>query len=547
MEDKKCKLKSKEKYYIIILIVIILAQVLYKIYVGYHKEDFFVDELSSYGLMNYSQAYMFEKADFSNNWHNKEYFDDYLVISKDEAWDWSPIYKNQMEDFHPPLYYLLLRIAASFTIGGFSKWTGLSLNIMIFICCAIALYKIGNLLFKDKKIALVLVFIYGFSKFSTENTLFIRMYQLLELQIILLLGWHIKNEAKLQLEIKELLKLIILIILGSLTHYYYIIFLIGICIVKIINYIKRKQFKNLMKYIIAICIAEVLISFIFPGYTEQLKKNFVRCNDTSIESSEVETEASVNILIRETKYLNILDNHMFNLKITYVILGLTIISIILLILNTYKNIKMKRKSKYSLEIIYIIVPMIFYWGIITTTSPYIDVRYILPFFILLLISIVYMLTFILKKLIKSEKSIIIVLMIISLLYVLPFYGNTELEYQYSSNKEAIEKIQKYKEVPCIYIYTDKDMLKNNFLLNLNYIRQFENVYVMNKTEFSTENLEKVLDRIDTSKGIIIYDEGMGTNDRAKQIVKNMDEFSKYKKIVRFTEDEITKGVVTLIY
>ena len=57
------KLRNKKKI-IIFLVIIILIQVLYKIYVGYHKEDFFVDELFSYGLMNYPRAYIFENEDF---------------------------------------------------------------------------------------------------------------------------------------------------------------------------------------------------------------------------------------------------------------------------------------------------------------------------------------------------------------------------------------------------------------------------------------------------------------------------------------------------
>lgn len=538
------KLENKKKI-IIFLVIIILIQVLYKIYVGYYKEDFFVDELFSYGLMNYPRAYMFENEDFCNNWHNKSYFDDYLIISKEEVWDWSPIYKNQMEDYHPPLYYFLLRISASFNIGEFSKWPGLILNIIIFIFCVIAIYKIGQILFKDKKIALILVFAYGFSKFSIENTLFIRMYQLLELQIILLLWWNIKDYS--QLKIKELLKLIILIILGTLTHYYYIIFLIGISIINFIKYIKRKQLKNLMKYIIAICVAEILISLIFPGYIQQLEKNFIRCSDTSTETESSETEETVDTLTREKLYLKILDNNMFYLKISQSVLLLVIISTILLIQNMYKNIKMKIKIQYNLKIAYIIFPMFFYWIIITTTSPYIDLRYILPIFILLLILIIYMLNFILKKIIKNEKIILILLIGISLIYVLPFYGNTYLEYQYSSNMEDIKKVQEYKDIPCIYLYSDKEMLENNFLLNLNYIRQFENVYIMNKEEFSIEHLKHALKEVDISKGIIIFDEGIGTSERIRQIIKNMNEFSKYKKIVRFTEKESTKSTVILIY
>ena len=197
------KIKSNKKV-IIFLILIILVQVLFKIYLDYNKEDFFIDELYSYGLMNYKQAFIFEEESFRENWHNKEYFDDYLVVSEDEALDFSPVYDNQEEDYHPPLYYLLLRIAASFTIGYFTKWSGLILNILIFIGSAIMVFLIGRKLFKSDKYALLLTFIYGFSKFSSENTLFIRMYQLLELQMLFLAYWYLKNYQKEKLGIKEL-------------------------------------------------------------------------------------------------------------------------------------------------------------------------------------------------------------------------------------------------------------------------------------------------------------------------------------------------------
>ena len=78
---------KKNKKIIIILIIIILIQIIYKIYIDYHKEDFFFYELYSYGLMNYKQAFIFEEDTFINNWHNKEYFDDYLAVSKEEAKD----------------------------------------------------------------------------------------------------------------------------------------------------------------------------------------------------------------------------------------------------------------------------------------------------------------------------------------------------------------------------------------------------------------------------------------------------------------------------
>ena len=52
MEETK---KIKKTTIIIILIAIILIQVLVRIYVGFKKEYFHMDEMYSYGLMNYDK------------------------------------------------------------------------------------------------------------------------------------------------------------------------------------------------------------------------------------------------------------------------------------------------------------------------------------------------------------------------------------------------------------------------------------------------------------------------------------------------------------
>ena len=134
----------------IILIIIILVQILIRIYFGYQKQYFHMDEMYSYGLMNYNKLNIADNEDFLNKWHNKEYFEDYLEVNNNEIYNIKPVYENQKNDVHPPLYYLLLRISATFTINKFTKWTGILLNITIFIISSIMVYLISKELFKNK-------------------------------------------------------------------------------------------------------------------------------------------------------------------------------------------------------------------------------------------------------------------------------------------------------------------------------------------------------------------------------------------------------------
>ena len=101
------------------------------------RKYYHIDELYSYGLIQYDRAFIFDNEDFYNTWHSSEYFKDYLITSEENKWNWEAIYKNQIEDVHPPVYYLLLRIANTFNIGKFSIWPGTILNIIIFIFSSI--------------------------------------------------------------------------------------------------------------------------------------------------------------------------------------------------------------------------------------------------------------------------------------------------------------------------------------------------------------------------------------------------------------------------
>lgn len=536
------KIKENKKV-IIFLILIILVQVFFKIYLDYNKEDFFIDELYSYGLMNYKQAFIFEEENFRENWHNKEYFDDYLTVSRDEALVFSPVYYNQEEDYHPPFYYLLLRIATSFTIGYFTKWSGLILNILIFIGSAIMVFLIGKRLFKSDKYALLLIFIYGFSKFSSENTLFIRMYQLLELQMLFLVYWYLKNYQKEKLGIKDLIIFGFLIVLGTLTQYYYIIFLIGVLIIALARYIRKKQIKNILKIISVFILAQIIIYMIFPKYIDQLAGNSDRSSSGNISISE-KIEKSID---REKQYFKIIEDSMFHLKISYLLVGMLIVGGILLIIKLMQNKKAKITLKSSTDIISIIVPTLFYWYIVSTTSPYIDLRYMLPLFFFILIVIFYLLQKEIEMIIKNRKHVFILTTVIGVFYATSFWYKPHYRYQYIGNKEIIETIKEYKDIPCIYLYTHFDVLENDFVQNINYVRQFENVYIMDKTNFSVNKLRKILEGKDMSQGIIIYDKEKEIGDKIYRIIRDMDEFTNYKKIVELKSERIIFDEIYLIY
>ena len=76
---------------------------------------------------------------------------------------------------------------------------------------------------------------------------------------------------------------------------------------------------------------------------------------------------------------------------------------------------------------------------------------------------------------------------------------------------------------------------------------FENVYIMDKTNFSVNKLRKILEGKDMSQGIIIYDKEKEIGDKIYRIIRDMDEFTNYKKIVELKSERIIFDEIYLIY
>lgn len=111
--------KFLKKNYLIIIFIII--QTIFYIIAGFNKEYLHIDEAYSFGLTHYDKVEIQENSDFFDNWHTKEYYNKYLSMQKDEVGDFKPVYENQKNDVHPPVYYLLLKAFMNFNIRTFFK------------------------------------------------------------------------------------------------------------------------------------------------------------------------------------------------------------------------------------------------------------------------------------------------------------------------------------------------------------------------------------------------------------------------------------------
>ena len=238
------KLKDNKKEILIIGIILIIQTIVFVV-AGIKKSYIHMDEAYSLGLASYNKTDIQANEDFYNTWHNKEYYEDYLKVNENEKNNFLPVYENQKNDVHPPLYYLLLRIAMGFHIDTYSKWSGIILNVIIYAFITIFMYLIIKKILKEDKNHLeksaILALVSSLTLASINNVIYIRMYALATLNIVATTYFHLKLLDKNEIDYKLLFAIGISALLGSLTHYYYLFYLIPLVIMFSIRYIKKKH------------------------------------------------------------------------------------------------------------------------------------------------------------------------------------------------------------------------------------------------------------------------------------------------------------------
>ena len=521
---KEFIIKNKDKIIIGLLILTIILQVALRIQYGKEKPYLHIDEGYSYGLMNYDKIDIMNNDDFYNNWHQNKYYEDYLTISKEEAKDFTPVYENQKNDVHPPLFYLLLRGAASFTIDSFSKWTGIGLNIIIFIITSIMIYLVANKIFKNKLYAISVVLINGFTLAAIDTTIFIRMYALNALNLLIISYLHIINLNKQELKIRDLCIMSVFIILGSLTHYHYLVFLFILYVIYMIKFIRNKNVKNAVKYtsmmvvsaIISLCIFPYSFVHMFMGYRGQ----------EAISSLEKIPQMWNSL----GQYLVILNNHVFNGILILILAIIAVIAIMKIAKNKKLTISFTNK-----EFLLLLIPTLMYFTIIALISPYQETRYIMPICPLLVITVIYGLKVVLEKVVSKKSTFIILNCLFIVMLFIPQIFNIELMYFYKDKIDIVEYIEEKHNVPALYIFNKE---QNRFLDDIYMFTKLDNSYILDSKLFNVEKVREVFDGIDIKNGIIVFINGGLENDECLETLKEELNCSSYKWIKRMNACDI---------
>lgn len=207
---------------------------------GYHE-----DELLTYNLANSSK-----QLGVDGEWNSPDDFNEYLTAGE-HRFDYGNVYHNQVVDAsHPPLYYALVHTVCSFFPGVFSRWLAFAINVVMMTGSLILLYKIGKRVTGNNLYALIGVGGYALSIACITTTIYLRMYASLTFWVLMFLYVTLRMyDRKNEIRISDCALLLVTVIAGVLTQYYFILCAGLIGLVMLIYKIKDRYIKSLIAYV----------------------------------------------------------------------------------------------------------------------------------------------------------------------------------------------------------------------------------------------------------------------------------------------------------
>ncbi|WP_026509539.1 hypothetical protein [Butyrivibrio sp. LC3010] len=238
-------MKFNSKQYTIILLLILVVQIAGICLFGVQKAGFHQDEYYSYFSTNRSLGFYYPDRE----WVDTDVIENEFTVQKGEGFNYGLVHQVQSWDVHPPFFYDLLHTVCSITPGVFSKWQGITVNLLAFIISFVLLEKLAKSIGMSRGLRIALMFAYGFNPMTISCVLFIRMYMWLTVFILASAYLHLKlislikkyysgNELKgfvlakpFDTKFKKgfagyVAGICLVSLFGFLTQYYYLIFMV---------------------------------------------------------------------------------------------------------------------------------------------------------------------------------------------------------------------------------------------------------------------------------------------------------------------------------
>lgn len=422
------------------------------------KEWLHVDEIYTYGLAN-SYYEPFPWAD--NEWLAGTYFLDYLTAKPDHLFNLNSVFYNQAQDVHPPFYYAIIHVISSFMPHIFSKWIGLSVNLVSHLLIYGGIFLALRLIRVNKWRALFGAAFWSLTVGALSSAVFIRMYSLLTLEVIALLylSLYFFNKKKTGM----LMPIYCTTVIGGLSHYYFYIYAFFLTITVIIVLLLAKRYRAMFQYGLTMVIGVLTSLLIFPQAINHVKR-------TGRGQEALQAEFSLD---RFRHYVGSIFENLFGSEnLGYlIIVGLCLFTVGMLIYCLLRQ-RLIVKDDFGRNMLVVFVPIIPTIIFVQTLSTLETTRYVYYIYPMIIMFIVILVDFIGVNTPLSIKKQI--LMLVSTGTLILGYNHTQqdVSYLFENSNRSLSVVGLYHDNYVLALSEDKWQL-TNFILEL---KEYKQVY-----------------------------------------------------------------------
>lgn len=487
MPEKPFSAKRERLMLAVLLCVLLAAYAL----VGTKKAYLHMDEAYSLGLCQYDRVDLTENPDFYDVWHDADYYADYLSLGEDQRGDLNAVYANQRDDVHPPLYYLLLRLFLNLAPGQVAFWTGILLNLLLQIPTVLLLYAICKRLFSRPGTAFAFTAIASLTMAAFSSVVFLRMYALTAVWVLLTLWLHLRvGERETLYPLLPAVGLTAL--LGSLTHYYYLLFLAPLALLTVVRLAQEKRKRELVFYLLTLVAAGVASVAVFPF-------SFLHLffGDRGQEALQSVFHPLLRLLNVKFSVLA-LDRYAFNRTLLPMLLvgaGCAI----------YARIRRKKRGTavFPRDKAFqtVALPVAFYTVSVALLSPYGTLRYYLPVCGLLTVLVGSAFLRLLAGVLKPRSVCALLSLLLALSVALPAVFGDEPETLYAERRETVSRIKDAHALPAVCCV---DSRCDRFLDDVYLFTLLDASRVTLDPACTEDAFRQIFDGQDTSDGVLVF-------------------------------------------
>lgn len=484
------------------------------------KENYFIDELFSYGLSNnvgqitmiYNDGVKYDPQDVLGN---------YVTVSSDRhRFDYKNVWINQKIDVHPPFYYTILHTICSLFPGTFSGWYAGCINIISSILTLYFIRKICRILTSSQTITTMISIGFIFSSGILYTAAFFWMYSLamfwITAQTCLIL--HAADERNCTRQLYA--GLFITTVLGALTHYYCIVFDVFISIAYGIYLLVCKNYKSACKFVAVQSTAGLISYLVFPpmlvhmsfGYRgAEAVKNLVEGDD---------------YWPRLKNFFSFIDIQIFGGFLGYLLCGIVAALIVCFLFHKNKEYVItdpdpdtKQNQVCWARYLILIAPLLVYFFAVSKMAAFQSDRYLYPVYAVSFVVVLCLLSDLVKY-IFGQKALMLMIPAVLSMTIIGSWQNITWEYLYRGSGAFLEKVSKYSDYDCLCIHSD---YSNDFMLPVIYCEAMNYKSISFMQNDSMEYL-KNLEIADTDKLIVTV---ISLNDPERYVKEVLTYYPKF--------------------